>query len=375
MRSYRRDVLKSAAAGLVGGAATYTITGHRETTDEADVDDRVRQSDGRLAGKGTFYVPPEEGIVGIQQVIDTHAPNVTVLLGEGQYFGSGLALRDSVRLVGVGHNATVLKLPDNRNEDLIVSPNPGQQTSMRVRFQDITFDGNGENNSSGDIVYGAFWNSRFVNCEFVDAPNNAFWLAGSSDSTDDNYFQNCRFERSGAHAIRVGTNRDSGEAVGVTRIDTCWFGFNDGRAVRIRGNGNFVTNSKFYSNRGNDVFIDRGDQNLVIDNDMSKPNPTAPCVSVESSKGVNSSANRVGGNVIFGSFPHAIFCRADGDDMTALQVHENNISGDGEGNQSAIRAVGGEYVACSVRDNTITGEFSGSPIQLPGGWATSDNLT
>ena len=371
----RRDLLKVATAGIVGSAATYAYVSSRAENNDHRTNDGDRQRPTDSSGReGVYYVAPEEGVEGIQRIVSEHAPNVTVVLGRGRYTGSGLTLRNDVRLVGVAPNATILRLADGADTDLVVSPNPDERSSLRVRFEGVTFDGNGENNEDGNLVYGAFWNSRFVDCEFVNAPANGFWLAGSSDgSTDDNVFLNCRFAHCRAVGLRLGANRSTGTAVGVARVDTCWFGNNGGHGVRIRGNGNYVTDGKFYGNTGSDVFVDRGSRNQILTNDMSKPNPTAPCVSLLASKGVNSSGNRVAGNVLFGSFADGVFCRANGNEISGLQIHGNVFTGNGTGNESAIRAIGGPYEECSARDNTITGTYRGSAITVPSSWATSGN--
>lgn len=379
----RRELLKLIGTAAGGGAVTYAAMNGRRRSERRQSDETTTLREGagsptstELLDRGNVYfVPPSDGLEGVQNVIDDHAPNVTVVLGNGTYVGSELTVRHDVRLIGAGVNATTLKLADNANTDLVVTPNPEQRASLRVRMEHLTCDGNKGHNSAGDAVYGVFWSSRFVDCEFVDAPANGFWLAGSPNaSTDDNVFRNCRFARSRGKGLRLGGSRTTGAAVGVARIDTCWFGRNGGDAVQIRGNGNFVTNGKFYENAGTDVYIDRGHRNLVLDSDLSKPIPTAPCISVRSAKGVDSSGNRIAGNVIYGSFPDAVFCRAEGNDVRSLQVQNNVIEGRGEGNRSGIRAVGGEYVGCSARGNSVVGSFSESPILVPASWTTTGNV-
>ncbi|MDS0295300.1 right-handed parallel beta-helix repeat-containing protein [Halogeometricum luteum] len=378
----RRELLKLTGTAAGGGAITYAATNGRARFDREEEDEtttprggaRSLPSDSALARENTYFVPPADGIGGIQAVIDDHAPDVTVVLGSGTYVGSELTVRHDVRLIGAGVNATTLKLADGANTDLVVTPNPDRRASLRVRMEHLTCDGNKAHNSTGDIVYGVFWNGRFVDCEFVDAPTNGFWLAGSPNaSTDNNVFRNCLFARSKGNGLRLGGSRTTGAAVGVARIDTCWFGRNGGDAMQIRGNGNFVTSGKFYENAGTDVYIDRGHRNLVLDSDLSKPIPTAPCISVRSAKGVDSSGNRIAGNVIYGSFPDAVFCRADGNDVRSLQIQNNMIDGSGEGTRTGIRAVGGEYIGCVAQGNAVVGSFSEAAIQLPSSWTTTGN--
>lgn len=378
MTQRRRDVLKVAAAAVGGGVLTWAATGYSTRNDTGPSTSHQMNESEIESASGVHYVDPDDGIDGIQDVIDDHAPNVTIRLGSGDYWGEELTLDDGVQLVGNGRNATRLVLDDGANTDLAVTPDPDEQACMQAQFRDITFYGNKANNSSGDLVYGAFWNGRFVDCDFIAAPNNAFWLAGSSNaSTDDNYFRGCRFVSAVRHGVRVGLNRDAGPAVGVTRLENCWFGENGGRGVIFRGNANIVANGKFYGNRGSDVQIDRGDRNQVVQSDLSKVDPTGPCIEVLAEQGVDSTGNQISGNVIFGSFRDAVYCNANGNDMVALQVHDNTImarDGGSERNRSGVFAEGDSYVACSARDNTFTGDFTDSALRIPSSWATSGNV-
>ncbi|QLG29211.1 right-handed parallel beta-helix repeat-containing protein [Halorarum halophilum] len=367
----RRTVL-GAVAGAIGAGLVTEVTNDRSAVDRS-----VRQS--QIDGiDGAHYAEPVEGVAGIQRIIDEHGPNVDIKLGEGEYVGAELTLDHGVQLTGRGRNATVVKLDDGANTDLVVTPRPDEDVRMQCRFQDITFDGNEENNSTGNIVYGAFWNGRFVDCDFAAAPGTGFWLAGSTEgSTDDNFFRGCRFLRSNGDGLRMGMNRQAGPALGVARVDTCWFGGNDGHAVRMRGNGNVVSSSKFYANEAADVIINRGKRNLILNNDISKQTPTGHCVVVRSADGVTSSENRVSGNSIWGDFQDGVYCHADGNAVVALQVHDNTIAGmtdQRQGNRSGIRTVDEPFYACSAMDNTFVGEFADSAMILPSSWETSGNV-
>ncbi|SFL56900.1 Right handed beta helix region [Halogranum rubrum] len=372
----RRDYLKLAAAAAGSSILTWTVAEARsDDSDEQNTQLDPQSFDGM---DGIHYVPPEDGIRGIQSVIDEHAPNVSIRLGTGEYVGRELTLDHGVHLVGNGRNATRLVLADGANTDLLRTPNPDERTCMQVLLQNITFDGNKDNNSSGDGVYGSFWNGRFVDCDFVTAAGKGFWLAGSSTaSTDDNYFRGCRFVASMGDGLQIGLNRDAGPAVGVSRLESCWFGSNQGRGVKIRGNDNIITTSKFYANRDTDVVIDRGDRNQIRQSDLSKQDPTAPCVELIASKGVNSIGNKIDGNVIFGSFRDAIYCNADRNDIVALQIHDNTVlgrTGGPERNRSAIFAEGSAFVACSARNNTLQGDYTASALRIPSSWQTSGNI-
>jgi hypothetical protein len=378
----RRRVLKwtaGAVAATAVGAAVLERTGtDAGTRDDAAEEGQPNATGGDGAPPTAHHVTPEEGFERIQRVIEQHGPNVTISLGEGEYVGSRLRLKHGVQLVGSGRNATTVRLADGADEDLVVAPNPDRQNVMQVRFERLTFDGNRANNSKGALVYGAFWNGRFVDCDFVDAPAEGFWLAGSSEtSTDDNVFRGCRFIDAGADGLRQGVNRTSYPAVGITRVESCWFGENEGRAVRIRGNGNVVSRCKFYGNRGTDVLVDRGRRNQVVGNDLSKPQPTGSCIVVKAEQDTAAASNRVGGNVLSGAYRDAIRCETDGAPIVAMRIHDNVVVGDSDvdgANRTGVNAVGERYDGCAAQDNTFSGSFGRAPIRAPPSWRTSDNV-
>lgn len=327
---------------------------------------------------GVRYVPPEDGVSGIQEAIDDAGSNVTIELDRGEYVGSELELDHGTQLVGLGRNATTIELESGAETDLVVTPEPDQRALQQVRFENLTLEGNSDRNSTGALVYGAFWNSRFVDCDFIRAPETSLWLAGSTvGSTDDNYLRGCRFIDSGGDALREGGNRESFPGVGVSRVESCWFGHNYGHAVRIRGNANVVTNSKFYGNGGIDVYVDRGTRNRAVNNDIAKETSEVPCVSVRAARGVDSVANRVSGNVFDGSFREAVHCLTDGNAIVGLQVHDNNVTATNPNFETGggIHAEEGTYRWCSARDNTIVGEFEAEPIDVPDGWELTGNIT
>lgn len=370
MSPQRRQLLTAVGSGLTGLAIGASIFGFGNE----NRDRNVQQGNG-TSRAGARYVPPDAGIEGIQSVIDEAGPNVDIQLDRGEYVGSELRLDNGVQLVGLGRNSTSLVLADGAETDLVVSPAPDEQSLQNVGMRDITFEGGG--NDSGCLVYGAFWNGRFVDCDFIQAPDVGFWLAGSTNaSTDDNVFERCRFIDGRGDAIRQGGNRSVDPAVGVSRVHSCWFGHNRGDAVQIRGNANVVADGKFYGNGGVDVNVDRGTRNRIVNNDMSKEVADTPCVVIRASQGVNSVSNRVDGNVFDGTFREAVYSQSDGNAVVALQVHSNvmNTTSANAAVAHAIYAEDGTYRVCTASHNTTVGGFSGEPIDVPDSWAISGNV-
>lgn len=328
---------------------------------------------------GEYYLTPADGVEGIQAVIDRTGGNVVIRLAPGQYVGSELTLAHGVVLWGSGPNATTIELAPGANTDLVTTPDPPRNNVMSCTVRDLTFDGNKKNNTAGNVVYGAFWNSRFRNCRFHAAPENGFWLAGSDASTDDNYFDGCRFTNNNGTGLRGGANKESHPAVGVVRVDTNWFGHNGGPAIVARGNSWKITNAKLYHNAtrgGASIELDRCSYSAISGCDSYVGRSDRDHVSIRAAKGVTSVGNRVVHNDFRGDYRAAVRCRAEGNDVTALHVRGNTVGTDGSV-QSGIIArstEGGSFDNCSLSDNIFTGTVSGSKAVLSEGWVSRGNV-
>lgn len=328
---------------------------------------------------GEYYLTPDDGFEGIQEVIDQTGGNVVVRLAPGMYVGSELTLTHGVMLKGSGRNATTIRLEDGANTDLVTTPDPPRRNVMECTLQNISFDGNRENNTDGNVVYGAFWNSRFIDCGFYSAPKNGFWLAGSAASTDDNYFNGCQFIDNAGTGIRGGANKESHPAVGVVRVDTNWFGHNGGPAIVARGNSWKITNSKLYhnaNNRGASIELDRCNYSSVVGCDCYLGRSDRDHIAVIASKGVNIVGNQIKDNDLRGEYRSAVRCRADTNDAMALQVHGNTIQSNGKAISGidARTEKGGSFAHCSFKDNVFTGVITGSKVVLPVGWVSVGNI-
>lgn len=328
---------------------------------------------------GEYYLTPDDGVDGIQELIDQTTGNVVVRLAPGTYVGSELTLTNGVVLEGSGPNATTIKLADGANTDLVTTPDPSQKNVMACAVRNITFDGNKENNSAGNVVYGAFWNSRFINCGFHSAPEAGFWLAGSVASTDDNYFNSCRFITNAGAGLRGGANKESHPAVGVVRVDTNWFGNNGGPAIVARGNSWKITNSKLYHNateQGASIELDRCSYSSITSCDSYVEPSDRDHVAVRAAEGVNSVGNQIKDNDFRGEYRSAIQCFADSNDITALQVNGNTIQSGGNAISGIVARTGGNgsFVDCAFKNNVFAGGMTGSKIDLPEGWVDGGNL-
>lgn len=328
---------------------------------------------------GEYHLTSSDGVSGIQNVIDRTDGNVVIRLAPGTYTGSELTLAHGVVLVGSGRNATTLKLADGANTDLLTTPNPPSENVMECTLRDISLDGNKANNDSGNVVYGAFWNSRFVDCEFHSAPENGFWLAGSEASTDDNQFRGCQFVGNGATGLKGGGNKKNYPAVGVVRVDTNWFGHNRGPAITGRGNSWKVGACKLYDNAldgGATIELDRCSYSSVTGCDIYSALPNRDLITVAASKGVEGIGNQIKNNDLRGAYRAAVAPVAAGNDVVALQIHGNTVhsNGDAVGGIVARTEDGGSFENCSATNNTFVGAISGRKLALSDAWATRGNV-
>ncbi|WP_330631020.1 pectate lyase family protein [Halocatena halophila] len=326
---------------------------------------------------GEFYLTPDDGFEAMQTIIDQHAPNVLIRLAPGTYEGSDLVLENGVSIVGSGPNATILKLAPGANTDLLTTPTPASRNVMSCCVRDITFEGNSDTNDTGTLVYGAFWNSRFQNCFFRNSPENGLWLAGSEASTDDNYVNQCQFINNRGDGIRGGSNREAHPAVGVVRVDTNWFGHNDGPAIRARGNAWRITNAKLYHNakqRGTSIQIDRSKFTAVSGCDSYVSHPDRAHIAIRAHSGVDCASIQIKDNDFRGEFKAGVRCVADGNDLRAIQIRGNTMYTDAGTPRGVLAEGDGAYQSCAFTDNILSKEFGSQMLDLPDGWMIRDNL-
>lgn len=332
---------------------------------------------------GERYVSPEQGVKGIQAAIDRTGGRVVVRLGPGEYVGSDLRLDDGVTLVGAGRNATTIRLENDANTDLVRTANVDETNVMECTFRDITFRGNRSANDNGHLVYGAFWNSRFIDCNFFDAPEHGVWLAGSTgSSTDDNQFRGCQFVGNAGAGIRGGTNREANPAVGVVRVDTNWFGANGTHAIRGQGFSWKIHHCKFYDFEESDdvdktavIELDRTSYATVTSCDISTYSTGASLIYLRARQGAGALGNQIKNNDFRSNYQQAIHCEADGNDIVATQVQGNTFQTDGD-SEYGIRAVAdadGSFVGCVFRDNLFVDEYARAAIEIPESWDRSRN--
>jgi hypothetical protein len=248
-----------------------------------------------------YYPDPEDGIDGIQRIIDDIGEGVTIKLRPGQYVGKELELVDKTTIIGMGHlsgtaNAqrAQLFLEDGADTDLVVQKDTSTPLT-RPEFRYVSFVGNKANNSSGSCVRVKSFGERIMNCTFRDAPEHGYFQDTSinNNGTSDNsvhafnrYLQNGKYgfnSRSPAHRY-----------IGLLAGRNGWAG------IHLSGTTNLLTGCQLYGNgeKANTKFKSsqiavRGPKtnvlNCQIDAGIS-PNDdseNSPCISIQNCWGIN----------------------------------------------------------------------------------------
>ncbi len=151
-------------------------------------------------------------------------------------------VKSNVHIMGSGIEATVLKLPNGANTDVIntqdfnnLTGTDSQRGALRVTLENITLDGNKGNNSSGYCLkkYGAQWNIHdTVFRNGASGGMYAEWgtylgIPYGADSMEDKWSNIWVHDNNGAYAIWMKGPHDS-----------------------------VMTNSLIYANAGSGIFID-----------------------------------------------------------------------------------------------------------------------
>lgn len=163
---------------------------------------RNATSTGRTGATFEKYVAPDEFSLptpsgsddseDIQELIDlATVSGGEVVLGAGTYLASGLLIKSDVVLRGKGTGATVLKLSDSADEDLITvadfatlaaGTTTGGPSGWGLR--DLTLDGNTTNNSSGWTLRVYAFKYTIDNVEIKEGASGGVWSQWGTGGTD-----------------------------------------------------------------------------------------------------------------------------------------------------------------------------------------------
>ena len=134
-----------------------------------------------------------------------------VVLPPGTIHAKGLALPGKVTLAGQGIGATVLKLPDGANTWLLASQGFVRNHSwadMYGGLEDMTLDGNKENNTTGSLLVIKGYRFLARNCQFSNSPLHGVLISvESADGTlndngmAENRITNCIFDNNAGAGV------------------------------------------------------------------------------------------------------------------------------------------------------------------------------
>ena len=197
-------------------------------------------STGRTAGQVERGLTPSGGsdTTQIQAAIDAVAAagGGVVLLGPGTFLASGLVIKGDVTVRGFGVGATILKLADGANVDLVKSESFDSLTGGTTRggpenwaFEGLTLDGNKANNTSGWPlrVFGAAY--RIDNFEVQNGASGGVWSEWGTGGTDmEAFWSNFRIHDCNGWGLDWRGPHDSPFTTGKV--------FKNGNGIRTLGN-------------------------------------------------------------------------------------------------------------------------------------------
>lgn len=114
-----------------------------------------------------------------------------IILGAGTYVVKNIVIPSNVRIIGAGTGATILKLADGANTDLIVTEDFASLTGgttqagpSKFGLRDLTLDGNRANNTSGWPlrIYGSSY--RIENVHIKNGKSGGAWTQWGIGGTD-----------------------------------------------------------------------------------------------------------------------------------------------------------------------------------------------
>jgi len=166
----------------------------------------------------------------IQAALDLAGKNGgdRVMLPSGTIYAKGLSLPGKVILSGQGIGATVLKLTDKADTWLIASSgfvNNKPWADMYGGVEDMTLDGNRQNNKSGSILIIKGYRFLARNCQFRNSPLHGVLI--SSESAD-------------------GTANNNGMA--ENRITNCSFDGNAGAGIYAKNSNGQIADGMIFDN-------------------------------------------------------------------------------------------------------------------------------
>ncbi|WP_266077115.1 glycosyl hydrolase family 28-related protein [Haladaptatus caseinilyticus] len=193
---------------------------------------------------GINYAPTSTDI---QAEIDAAAGGGTVQLSPGVYtISEPLVMRQGVRLVGAGNQATILRLSNGTNDDVIQIP----ANELECEISNLYIDGNKANNTSGFgiRITGYNWRPKLFNLIIRDTAGAGIQFEGGTDKLYEPILQNIDQGFANSHGLNTNVCYD-------LSLYNCYFHENAAQGMRVQGSGHVCQHLHTFDNT-NGLLVD-----------------------------------------------------------------------------------------------------------------------
>jgi len=247
---------------LLGGNTAIVIS------NDAPADVKTYAALLRTDGYNVWVCDGTADDVQIQAAIDALTSGGRVILSQGTfYISTSIDFNNTsgIILEGMGQEATILKLANSANTDIIDEPNFLGYISIR----NMTLDGNKDNNAAGKCIELSTYYSVFENLtvEYAAEEGMDFELGTIVGNNGiGNVFHNIRIEYCDGHGFQMGVNGGAGGASDC-RFTNFDVRENGGDGLHFENGGaHQMSNMMVYRNDGDGLFFGDGSGNLKLVN-------------------------------------------------------------------------------------------------------------
>lgn len=362
------------SAGVTHDLTHFTQSGTGATlrTQQSKLRDSWRSvKDFGAAGDGTT-----DDTVAIQAALDVGSTfdHGTVFFPDGTYMVAGLKLPSNCSLKGASRDNTTLKLKNGANTHILASKLYVENDTLNAFpdgqnfIENITFDGNKANNTSGSCLILRSYNAQVMYCDFQNAADHGIIqsAATANGSNPQNaaecVYKQCRIHLNEKHGMWF--KDDSNGNIADAWIVDNWIHDNgtDGYVqVNIeRGAGFHIHNNQIYSDYQGNLVIAEASGTVMSGNNLElsaiKAGTGNTYTNLEVALGLGGGANL--GISIQGNFFHTFLT-----DIATNTYRHINFTGSGDAtiiDGNAFRAPSGGWTNGTAIERTAASAITGT---------------
>ena len=230
---------------------------------------------------GANYADSVEDSYPIQQALDSAGQfNGEVVFGAGRYYAKELLFPNRITVRGINKDQSILKLPDGANTEIGYGEDYYTNSYYgvgRIQMYSLQFDGNRDNNTTGNCYIGTHLWSRFEDCLFGYAEQSGFihsaWSrdgANTLSTQPETFWTRCRFLINGDYGL-YSNSTPFGKAADCYVTDCMFFqNAQDTQAAYSlyvgRAAGWKITGNQEYASGGSCFFIGAPSETYVTNN-------------------------------------------------------------------------------------------------------------